>query len=160
MGNILKLIGCILLCESAGVIGAIFTARSVRTWYLTLQKPSFNPPGWVFGPVWTVLYVLMGIALYLIWQKGSGSEGYTRALVLFFTQLVLNAAWSFIFFGARAVLPAFIEITLLWILIVGTIVAFREISPAAAWLLVPYVLWVTFAAILNYSIWRLNSGAL
>jgi len=160
MGNILKLIGYILLCESAGVIGAIFTARSVRTWYVTLQKPPFNPPGWVFGPVWIVLYVMMGIALYLVWQKGPGWDGYTRAPVLFFTQFLLNAAWSFIFFGAKAVLPAFIEITLLWILIVWTIVAFREISPAAAWLMVPYLLWVTFAAILNCSIWRLNNGAL
>lgn len=155
--NILKLVGCILVCESAGIIGAFFTTRSVRTWYVDLAKPWFNPPGWVFGPAWTILYALMGVALYLVWKEDGEIKDKTPALVLFFVQLLLNAAWSFIFFGARSPFLAFIEITILWLSIVVTLFLFWRISTTAGYLLVPYLLWVTFAAILNYSIWKMNS---
>jgi benzodiazapine receptor len=95
------LLGSILLCEAAGLIGGIFTAQSVKTWYVELVKPAFNPPGWLFGPVWITLYLLMGIALYLIWQKGGETQYFRSALIVFFVQLILNALWSFIFFGLR-----------------------------------------------------------
>ena len=155
--NVLKLVACILLCESAGVFAAIFTARSVHTWYAELAKPWFNPPGWLFGPTWTILYALMGIALYIVWKEEGPIKDKFPALILFAVQLLFNAAWSFIFFGARAPLLAFIEITALWLLIAVTLFLFWRISTTAGYLLVPYLLWVAFAAILNYSIWKLNS---
>jgi tryptophan-rich sensory protein len=158
--DILRLIGCILLCESAGVVGAIFTARSVKIWYPTLVKPWFNPPSWVFGPAWTLLYLLMGIALYLVWQLPERSPARQAAFALFFLQLAFNAAWSFIFFGMREPFLAFLEISLLWLLIAATIAFFWRVSVPAASLLIPYLLWVTFAALLNFAIWRLNRAPL
>lgn len=134
----------------------MFTARSVRTWYVDLAKPWFNPPGWVFGPVWTILYAMMGLALYHVWKEDA--EGKSPAVILFFVQLLFNAAWSFIFFGARSIFIAFIEITVLWLFILATLFLFWRISTTAVYLLVPYLLWVTFAALLNYSIWKLNNG--
>ena len=155
--NIPVLIGFVLGSQLAGIIGALFTARSVQTWYTTLQKPSFNPPSWLFGPVWTVLYLLMGIAAYLVWAKGWTVPGVKTALFVFALQLVLNSLWSILFFGVRQPGWAFMEIVVLWAAIVVTIVLFWKISRTAAFLLVPYILWVSFAAVLNYSLWRLNS---
>lgn len=155
--NIPVLIGFVLGSQLAGIIGALFTARSVQTWYTTLQKPSFNPPSWLFGPVWTVLYLLMGIAAYLVWAKGWTVPGVKTALFVFALQLVLNSLWSILFFGVRQPGWAFMEIVVLWAAIAVTIVLFWNISRTAAFLLVPYILWVSFAAVLNYSLWRLNS---
>lgn len=124
-------------------------------WYLTLNKPSWNPPGWVFGPVWTLLYTMMAIAAWLVWRKG-GIAKQRRPLTLFAVQLLLNALWTPLFFGLHMLGVAFAEIILLWIAILATILAFRKVSPSAAWLLVPYLLWVTFAAILNATLWWMN----
>jgi tryptophan-rich sensory protein len=154
--NVLQLVGCVLLCGSAGLIGGVFTARSVRTWYVTLAKPWFNPPSWLFGPAWALLYLLMGIALYLVWDSPDRSELRQAALGVFVLQLVFNAAWSIVFFGMRRTFAAFVEITALWLLIAATLVLFWRVTPAAGYLLAPYLAWVTFAAVLNYAIWRLN----
>ncbi|MBU1186013.1 MAG: tryptophan-rich sensory protein [Acidobacteria bacterium] len=155
--NIPVLIGFILGCELAGIIGSVFTARSVQTWYVTLQKPSFNPPSWLFGPVWIVLYLLMGIAAYLVWSRGWSAAGVKTALSVFLVQLILNTAWSILFFGMRLPRWAFVEILFLWAAIALTIFLFSKLSQTAALLLFPYILWVSFAALLNYSLWRLNS---
>jgi len=150
-----KLILAVLICQAAGWVGSIFTAATVSNWYLTLNKPSFNPPGWVFGPVWTTLFLLMGIALYLIWgKKNFKADSYA---ILFFTiQYLLNIFWSFLFFYLQNPLAAFIEIIILWIFILLTIIYFYKISKPAGWLLIPYLLWVSFAAFLNYNLVILN----
>lgn len=156
-GNeIMKLAISIIICLAAGFIGSIFTNRSIPIWYESLKKPSFNPPGWLFGPVWTALFILMGISLFLIWQKGLHYNGVKIALIVFGIQLILNILWSILFFGLRAPQAAFIEIIILWILILITILTFYPISKIAALLLLPYILWVSFASILNFSLWRLN----
>ena len=148
-----KLISSVLICQSAGIIGSFFTVSSVSTWYVTLHKPFFNPPAWVFGPVWITLYLLMGISLYLIWNSKKKSK---PAMVFFSVQLVLNSLWSILFFGLQNPLFAGIEIIILWIAILLTIVSFYKISRTAAYLLIPYILWVSFAAVLNFSIIYLN----
>lgn len=145
----------IVICFAAAGIGSLLTTPSIEGWYAALQKPSWTPPGWVFGPVWTVLYLSMAIAAWLIWSR-AGFSGATIALTLFAVQLVLNVCWSAIFFWAHRPGLAFAEIVLLWLLILATTVAFRRLSRAAAWLISPYLLWVTFAAVLNFGIWRLN----
>ena len=155
--NILKLAASIMLCLSAGVIGSVFTMDSIPTWYAALEKPFFSPPNWVFAPVWTTLFILMGISLYLVWKKGIKTEGVKIALILFAAQLVLNTLWSIIFFGMRSPIYAFVEIVMLWILILFTIITFYKISKTASYLLIPYILWVSFAAVLNFSIFVLNS---
>ena len=147
-----KLILSIMLCNLAGAIGSVFTSPSIPTWYSTLIKPSFNPPSWLFAPVWISLYTIMGISLYLVLQKKNNR----RALSFFSAQLILNALWSILFFGLQNPLLAFIEILILWLFIALTILEFRRLDRKAAHLLIPYLLWVTFAAILNLSIWRLN----
>ena len=152
MKKIFKLIISIVLPFLASAIGGFFTASSVSTWYVELVKPSFNPPSWIFGPVWTLLYLLMGISLYLVWIKKSDKN----AFILFGTQLVLNALWSILFFGLNAPLYAFIEIILLWGFIFATIFYFYKIDKVSAYLLLPYILWVSFAAILNLAIFILN----
>jgi len=139
----------------ASAIGSLFTAQTVGTWYLELIKPSFNPPSWLFGPVWTTLYILMGISLYLVWvdrKKKFRKEAFTA----YGTQLSLNAIWSVLFFGLQSPFYAFIEIIFLWTAIAFTIYYFYKISKNAAYLLIPYILWVSFAAILNFSIYYLN----
>lgn len=158
----LRTIGCILLCEAAGLVGAAFTRRSVKSWYPTLRKPSFTPPSWLFAPAWTLLYLLMGIALSMILfpEEGTASGANEAALAFFFAQLLVNAAWSFLFFGLRRPLAGLVGIVLLWCLIAATIALFWRLSPLAGALLVPYLLWVSFATLLNASIWRLNRGAL
>lgn len=144
----------ILLCEGVGILGSFFTFSAIYTWYVTLEKPSFSPPNFVFGPVWTMLYALMGISLYLV--LASKAKGKGRAVKLFFVQLVLNAVWSIIFFGLKNPGLAYVEIIALWIAIYLTIKAFKKISKTATYLLYPYLAWVSFAAILNFSVWMLN----
>jgi translocator protein len=154
--NYLKLGISIIACQLAGFIGSFFTVSSVSTWYITLNKPFFNPPSWLFGPVWISLYFLMGISLYLIWAQGIENKRSRVALYVFFAQLILNSLWSILFFGIRSPFLAFIEIMILWMAIILTIKNFYGISKAASYLLLPYVLWVSFAAILNFFIVYLN----
>lgn len=148
------LIAFLAVCLAAGGLGSIPTAKGVREWYPTLRKPPGTPPSWVFGPVWTTLYVLMAVSAWLVWrQYGWGAK---PALLIFFAQLALNLAWSGIFFGARLPGLAFVEIVILWLSIAFTIFVFFWLDALAAYLLVPYLLWVTYAAYLNGGIWTLN----
>jgi len=146
----------ILICELAGLIGSLFTTPSIPGWYAGLIKPAFNPPNWLFGPVWITLYALMGLAAWLVYDKGVRRADVKRALFVFVAQLILNVLWSIMFFGAHQILGAFVIIVALWILILGTILRFLKISKAAAYLLVPYLLWVGFATVLNVSLYILN----
>lgn len=152
----MKLIGCIAIAETAGIIGSLFTLPSIPTWYAGLTKPALAPPNWIFGPVWTTLFALMGVAAFLVWRKGIDRTDVKVALGIFLGQLVLNTLWSIIFFGFQNPGGAFIEIIFLWVAIIATIIACTKVSKPAAWLLVPYILWVSFAAYLNYSLWILN----
>lgn len=154
--KLLPLIISILICESAGIIGSIFTFSAIPTWYMGLNKPWFNPPGFIFAPVWTILYLLMGISLYLIWQKGISKKENRKALFVFALQLILNTTWSIIFFGLKSPLGGLFIIIILWVLIIETIRRFYKIDKNASYLLFPYLLWVTFATILNFSLWILN----
>lgn len=140
---------------AAGAIGSIFTASAVGTWYATLARPSFTPPSWIFGPVWSFLYAIMGLAAWLVWER-AGFRAARGALGLFFLQLVLNAAWSALFFGLRRPDLAFAEIVLLWLAVLATAAAFFRARAPAGWFLLPYILWVSFAAVLNAAFWRLN----
>ncbi|TVQ33874.1 MAG: tryptophan-rich sensory protein [Phycisphaeraceae bacterium] len=145
------------VCLLAGGIGSLATASSVGTWYAGIEKPVWTPPGWVFGPVWTLLYIMMGTAAWLVWREGPlRGRAVTGALVAFAAQLTLNIAWSFIFFGARAPGWAFVEILILLSAIVVTTALFWRISTAAAALMAPYLVWSIFAAFLNFTIWRMN----
>ncbi|MCK9360744.1 tryptophan-rich sensory protein [Patescibacteria group bacterium] len=155
--DILALALSIGVCLFAGIFGSIFTASEVPTWFVTLAKPSWSPPAWVFGPVWTTLYLLMGISAWMIWRKGWKRKDVKMALWVFAAQLVLNALWSLIFFGWHQLGWAFLEIILLWVTILMTIIFFAKISRPAAWLLAPYLAWVTLASILNFTIWQLNT---
>lgn len=146
----------IAISESAGLIGSVFTASAIPTWYATLVRPAIAPPSWVFGPVWTTLFAMMGVASCLVWRQRKQRKDVRRALYLFGVQLGLNVLWSLIFFGTQDLGGAFVEILLLWLAILATIVAFARISRPAAWLLVPYLLWVSFATILNYAFWMAN----
>lgn len=149
----LVLIAWLMVSFAAAAMGGLFMPGE---WYASLKKPSWNPPGWVFGPVWTALYTMMAVAAWLVWQRG-GFAAQRRPLTLFLVQLALNAVWTPLFFGLHWPGAAFAEITLLWLAIAATIAAFRPVSRAAAWLLVPYLAWVSFAAGLNFTLWRLNS---
>ena len=151
-----KLISAIVVCQGAGILGIPFTMSGMRGWYQALEKPALNPPGWIFGPVWTVLFLLMGIALYQIWNRTPLQKRETRAITWFFIQLSLNILWSFFFFYLRAPGLAFFEIAFLWIAIAITIFHFWRISYIAGVLLLPYIFWVSFAAYLNFMLWRLN----
>ncbi len=151
----LKLITSLLICQLAGIIGSLFTTPNIPTWYATLNKPVFNPPNWIFAPVWLSLYVLMGISFYFIWTKSDVPNfGFLFSLFLF--QLVLNAFWSIIFFGFKSPLYAFVEILFLWLSILLCIIFLYRVSKTASVLLIPYILWVTFAAVLNFGIFVLN----
>jgi tryptophan-rich sensory protein len=156
MRNAAQLILAVTLPLAVGGLSGFATASGVASRYPTLAKPSFNPPAWVFGPTWTVLYILMGVALFLVWQQGLNTQGVRLALFVFGVQLMLNALWSIIFFRMQSPGWAFAEIILLWIAIIATLWAFWRVMPAAGWLLVPYLAWVSFAAVLNGSIWFLN----
>jgi tryptophan-rich sensory protein len=154
--NYTKLPFAVFVCLMAGFLGSMFTAESVSTWYTTLQKPAFTPPNWVFGPAWTLLYVLMGISLFLIWRKGFENKEIRIGMAIFGVQLFLNFLWSLLFFGLRSPLLGLLEIIPLWIAILATIIYFYRISKKASYLLVPYLAWVTFATLLNYYILILN----
>lgn len=165
MNKLFVLAGFILLCELAGVIGSIFTLPSIPAWYAGLVKPSFSPPNWLFGPVWVTLYLLMGISAYLVWEKlkennaaknPAGAKAAQLGLLLFAVQLVLNAKWSFLFFGLHSPFLGLVCIVFLWLAIVLTIWQFSKVSRNAALLLLPYLLWVSFASLLNYFIFALN----
>jgi len=156
MKKALGILVFVVICELAGVIGSVATAPSIPGWFAGLAKPAFNPPNWVFAPVWTILYALMALAAYLVYEKGPRERRVRTALVVFILQLVLNVLWSIIFFGAHQILGAVVVIVLLWAMILATILLFSRISKAAAYLLVPYILWVSFAAVLNISFSILN----
>jgi translocator protein len=157
VGNMVRLVVSILICLAAGASGAIFTTgKGLDDWYGQLNKPWFNPPNWVFGPVWIVLYILMGVAAFLAWQKGSDRRLVRIALALFVLQLVLNALWTPLFFGWHWIGMALVEIVVLWLAILATIAAFHRVSLPAALCLYPYIGWVSFAAFLNGSLWWLN----
>lgn len=151
----IQLILSIAVCQLAGIIGSFFTSSSVDSWYSQLEKPWFNPPNWMFGPVWLLLYTLMGIALYLIYQKRKKKLA-KFALGLFFIHLAINASWSIVFFGMQEIFASFVMIIILWVMIVYLIMLFLKINKHAAWLFLPYLLWVSFAAVLNASLYFLN----
>jgi len=154
--DIYKLIVSIVACQCAGLIGSVFTMKAIPTWYATLEKPVFTPPNWLFAPAWGTLYLLMGIAAFIIWRRGLENIQVRRALLIFLVQLILNALWSVVFFGFESPIYGFIVIVGLWIAILFTILEFSRISTAAMVLLLPYILWVSFASALNASIWILN----
>lgn len=154
--DVLKLIISLVACQCAGLVGSIFTAPAIPTWYATLEKPPFTPPNWLFAPAWFTLYLLMGIAAFIIWRKGLTQPGVKSALVIFAVQLVLNALWSVAFFGLESPLAGVIVIIALWIAILFTILRFFRLSNVAGILLLPYILWVSFATVLNTSILMLN----
>lgn len=151
----LALIGLLLASFTASAIGGLATAANVRSWYPTLTKPEWNPPAWVFGPVWTLLYILMAVAAWRIWRRRE-VPGARAALLGHGLQLVLNAGWSLLFFGLRNPGAALVEIVMLWFLLAWLFVRFRRIDPIAGWLWLPYLLWVSFATVLNATIWHLN----
>ncbi len=152
----MKLFISILLPLLVGAIAGMFTSSGVTGWYAIANKPWFNPPNWIFAPVWTMLYILMGISLFIIWKSETDKILKQTAVTLFIIQLTLNFFWSFVFFKLQLPGWAFAEIILMWVMILLTIIWFGKISSTAAWLLVPYICWVSFAAVLNYSIWKLN----
>jgi len=154
--GISKLIISIIICQLAGVFGSFFTRPAIPTWYATLNKPSFTPPNWVFSPVWITLFILMGISAFLVWNKGIDYKGIKKALTIFCVQLILNVSWSVAFFGFKSPLFGLIVIIILWIAILFTIFNFFKVTKTAGFLLIPYILWVSFAAVLNFSLWRLN----
>jgi benzodiazapine receptor len=156
-GAVVRLVVACVASLSAGLIGSLaMFAGDFDVWYPALVKPAFTPPNWLFGPVWTILYLLMGVAAFLVWRKGLQSRAVRVALVWFLVQLVLNAVWSPVFFGWHRIGWALVVVVLLWAAIVVTIRYFLQVSRAAAILLVPYLLWVSFATVLNAAIWRLN----
>ncbi|KAB2866218.1 MAG: tryptophan-rich sensory protein [Anaerolineae bacterium] len=144
------------LCFFAAFIGGLATDTGTDSWYDHLDKPSWNPPNWVFGPVWTFLYAAMGIAAWLVWYKAGSFDKAQLPLSLFIIQLVLNTFWSLIFFGAESPGWAFVEITFLWTAIVATAISFWQYSRTSSALMIPYIAWVTFAAALNFAVWQLN----
>jgi len=150
--TVTKLITSVIICQLAGFVGAIFTIPAMETWYQTIKKPFFNPPDWLFTPVWIFLFLLMGISLFFAWNKRANGE----SKLLFITQLILNILWSVFFFGLKSPGLAFIELIFLWFAIFCTIISFYRISKIAGLLLLPYIIWVTFAGVLNYFIWIMN----
>jgi benzodiazapine receptor len=153
--DVLKLAASIIVCLLAGFLGSLFTTPAIPTWYAALEKPFFTPPSWLFAPAWTALFILMGISFFLVWRK-KGHPQFRTALVFFVVQFILNILWSAAFFGLRAPLLGLIEIVVLWIAILLTIIYFFKVSRLAGALLVPYLLWVSFASLLNYYLWILN----
>jgi len=179
LDKIIKLSISIIICELAGVLGSVFTVPSVGVWYKSLNKPGFNPPSWIFTPVWSILFLLMGVSFYLAWDKSwkvkneikkiksiklnptsqklwQGKWQKINIVAIFFVQLILNIFWSLLFFGLHFTDVAFFELLMLWFAILFTIVNFYRVSKTAAYLLLPYILWVSFAGILNYFLWILN----
>lgn len=154
--KLFRIIISIGFCLVAGFIGSIATQSTVTTWYTTIAKPSFNPPNWLFAPVWTTLYVLMGIATGLVWNKGVYHKWVKTALYHFGFQLLLNMAWSLVFFGLKEIFGALLIVLSLFVLLLFTFKWFKVVNKTAAYLLIPYIFWVGFASILNFSIWQLN----
>ncbi len=159
LNTILKLAVSIIASFAAGGIGSIFTFRAIPTWYAGLKKPPYTPPNWAFGPVWTVLYILMGTSVFLVWQKGLAANGAMLAFILFWAQLAFNALWPVIFFGMKSKGGGVIAIIVLWLLILATTIASFAVSSWAGALLVPYILWVSIASYLNIGVWLLNRPA-
>ncbi len=155
--DVVEAVVSIVVCQGAGLIGSVATFPSIPTWYASLDKPPFSPPNWIFAPVWTTLYTLMGIAAFLVWRKGIRNREVKIALGIFLVQLVLNTLWSVIFFGLHSLAGGLVVIVVLWIAILLSIITFFRISKAAGALLIPYILWVSFATILNFSLWQLNA---
>ena len=155
INDILKLVASVILCQVAGFLGSLFTTPAIPTWYATLKKPFFTPPNWIFSPVWISLFVLMGISLFFVWRKQDHPLVKT-ALIFFFAQLILNVLWSAAFFGLRLPLLGLMDIVLLWMAILFTTLNFLKVSKFAGVLLIPYLLWVSFATLLNFSLWILN----
>lgn len=156
LNNPLKLIIALAAPLLVGWIGSLFTTPEINGWYSSLAKPALNPPNWIFGPVWTTLFILMGIAAFLIWRRGLNHKNVQAALAIFVFQLFLNVFWSLLFFGIHSPMVAFTEIISLWLAILALILAAYQVSRPAAYLLIPYVFWVSFATYLNYAIWQLN----
>jgi tryptophan-rich sensory protein len=154
--EIFRLAASIIVCQLAGVLGSFFTRPAIAGWYAALRKPSLTPPDWVFAPVWIALYTSMGVAVYWVWSKGWKEKQVRQALILFGVQLILNALWSWVFFGLRSPLAGFIEIFVLAVVIIFTIDNFFKVSKPAGALLIPYFLWVAFASGLNLTIWWWN----
>jgi tryptophan-rich sensory protein len=153
--DLLKLVVSILLCQFAGFLGSLFTTPAIPTWYATLKKPFFTLPNWIFGPVWISLFILMGISLFFVWRR-QDHQPFKPALIFFFVQLILNILWSAAFFGLKSPLLGLMDIVLLWMAILLTILNFFKVSKFAGVLLIPYLLWVSFATLLNFSLWILN----
>ena len=153
--DILKLVASLILCQLAGLLGSLFTTPAIPTWYQTLNKPSFTPPNWIFGPVWISLFILMGISLFMVWRRQYHTQ-VKAALIFFSVQLSLNVLWSVAFFGLKLPLLGLIDIILLWIAILLTIQNFLRVSKIGGFLLLPYLIWVSFAALLNFFLWILN----
>jgi tryptophan-rich sensory protein len=151
-----RLIASLIICQLAGFVGSVFTSPAIPGWYAALEKPTINPPNWIFAPVWIFLYFLMGITLYILWQNLPKTEA-RKAMVFFAIQLVLNMLWSVIFFGLKLPLVAFLEIIILWIFILLTMIKSSKVSRTTVYLLLPYILWVNFAAVLNFFLWCLNT---
>jgi benzodiazapine receptor len=152
----IRFIISVVLCQVAGIVGSLFTTSAIPTWYANLKKPFFAPPNWVFAPVWTTLYLLMGISLFIVWNTGVEKSSVRKSIAIFSIQLLLNAFWSCLFFGLKSPLLGLIEITAMWFMILLTIFSFSKVSRKAALLLVPYLMWVSLASYLNYSILILN----
>lgn len=158
MQKIVRIILVVCTCVAVGYLSGEVTKDSVGSWYPTLEKPFFNPPNWLFAPVWTILYIMMGVAGGMVWNHIETQPKEVKKAFLFFViQLALNALWSYLFFGLRNPLLALIEIIVLWLMVYETYVVFKPINKTAAWLLLPYLAWVAFATLLNASIWWLNS---
>lgn len=157
MNKYLKIIYCVAICLAVGYLSSNVTQSSIKTWYPTIEKPIFNPPSWVFAPVWTILYIMMGVAAGMVWNKLESNKELVKKGLLFFTvQLLLNALWSYLFFGLNNILLAFLEIILLWLIMYETYNIFKQIDKKASYLLIPYLAWVGFATILTGTIYFLN----
>ena len=156
MPKYLRLVGLVIICELVGILGSVYTVSSIPTWYFGLNKPFFNPPNYLFGPVWTILYALMGVSIFRILEIKKRDEKVKEAIKLFWIQLFLNGIWTPIFFGAKQLFLALIVIAFMWFFILKTIKAFAKIDKISAYLLYPYLAWVSFATLLNFSIWFLN----
>jgi benzodiazapine receptor len=154
--KIIKLVISLALPQIVGLLGSLVTAPQIATWYTQLNKPFFNPPNWIFSPVWITLFVLIGMAMYLIWEKGWDQRAVKVALIIFWGQLLLNLFWSILFFGQRSPHLAFIEIIILWVFIWFNLIIFYKLNKVAGWLFLPYLLWVSFAVVLNFSLWQIN----
>ena len=155
---IVKLVICIIACFAAAGFGSIFTSKAIPDWYRGLKKPRYTPPNWAFGPVWTVLYIMMAISVFLVWREGLSTPGVATAFTLFWIQLAANALWSYVFFTRRSIVGGIINIVILWSLILATIITSWAVSTIAGVLLLPYIIWVSIATYLNVGIWILNSA--